>query len=98
MPDHFAGHQRICLRKSSQTKVRLEQVTFMELVIYNILYKIFEKKKKKKKGGVLYEFIVGKPPYYDYDLMKMYRSIEEGKLTFPDTISSKAKKLLKAMN
>ena len=39
-------------------------------------------------GAVLYEMLTGIPPYYNDDIPKLYKNIQEGKLTFPDTMSN----------
>ena len=47
------------------------------------------------EGTVLYEMIVGSPPYYDDDLKTMYRNIDEGNLIFPVTMSPEAQDLIR---
>ncbi len=41
-------------------------------------------------GAVLFEMLVGMPPYYNDDIPKLYKNIQEAKLTFPDTMSAEA--------
>ena len=38
-------------------------------------------------GAVLYEMLVGSPPYYSEDIPKMYAQINKGLLTFPNYVS-----------
>lgn len=49
-------------------------------------------------GAVLYEMLVGEPPFYNEDIPKLYKNVKEGKLTFPNDISKEAKNLLTVMN
>ena len=46
-------------------------------------------------GTVLYELMVGLPPFYDDDMRTMYKNIAYGKLKYPKYISLQAKSLLK---
>ena len=48
-------------------------------------------------GTVLYEMIVGSPPYYDDDLKTMYRNIDEGNLIFPLNMSVEAQDLIRVI-
>ena len=45
-------------------------------------------------GAVLYEFLVGFPPYYTENIKELYRSIRDAKLQVPKYISREAKDLL----
>lgn len=45
-------------------------------------------------GTVLYEFLIGEPPYFSDDIPTLYRNIKEGKLKFPKNISENAKSLI----
>ena len=45
-------------------------------------------------GTVLYEFIIGEPPYFSEDIPTLYRNIKEGKLKFPKNVSENAKSLI----
>ena len=47
------------------------------------------------EGTVLYEMIIGSPPYYDDDLKTMYRNIDEANLIFPSNVSSEAQDLIR---
>ena len=38
-------------------------------------------------GAVLYEFLIGEPPYFSDDIPTLYRNIKEGKLKFPKNLS-----------
>lgn len=38
-------------------------------------------------GAVLYEMIVGEPPYFSDDVSTLYNNISHSKLTFPKTVS-----------
>ena len=38
-------------------------------------------------GAVLYEMLTGIPPYYNDDIPKLYKNIQEAKLDFPDNIN-----------
>lgn len=45
-------------------------------------------------GAVVYEMLIGEPPYFSDDIETLYSNIQYGKLTFPKTVSQKAKSLL----
>ena len=45
-------------------------------------------------GIVLYEMLVGIPPYYNDNIKILYQNIEKGKLKIPKYLSSEAKKCL----
>lgn len=45
-------------------------------------------------GCVMYEFLVGEPPYYTDDIPELYRNIKEAKLRFPKGVSEEAKSLI----
>ena len=49
------------------------------------------------EGTVLYEMIIGSPPYYDDDLKTMYRNIDEANLIFPSNVSSEAQDLIRVL-
>ena len=46
-------------------------------------------------GAVLYEFIVGAPPYFSPEIPELFKKIKEGKLEFPKGVSPEAKDLIK---
>jgi len=48
-------------------------------------------------GVVLYEMLVGIPPYYNDNIKILYQNIEKGKLKIPKYLSSAAKKCLVKM-
>lgn len=48
-------------------------------------------------GILMYEMIVGQPPFVDDDPMEIYQQIVAGKLTFPRFIDPKAKSLIKKL-
>lgn len=45
-------------------------------------------------GAVLYEMLVGEPPYYSDDITTLYLNISSSKLTFPKSLTNEAKGLL----
>ena len=49
-------------------------------------------------GAVLYEMLTGVPPYYNDDIPKLYKNIQEAKLTFPDTMSPEVIDLITVHN
>ena len=46
-------------------------------------------------GTILYEMLVGLPPYYDNDLNTMYKNIAYGKLKIPKYVSVETRTILK---
>ena len=46
-------------------------------------------------GAVLYEFLVGLPPYYTENIKKLYENIRGAKLIIPNYLSSEAKSILR---
>ena len=48
-------------------------------------------------GAVLYEFIVGAPPFVSPELPELFRKIKEGKLEFPKGVSPEARDLIKVL-
>ena len=48
-------------------------------------------------GVVLYELIVGTPPYYSNNRDQLFNNIQRGKLVLPKTMSEEAKSLIKAL-
>lgn len=48
-------------------------------------------------GAVLYEFLVGLPPYYTENIKKLYENIRGAKLQIPQYLSPEAKTLLKKL-
>lgn len=45
-------------------------------------------------GAVLYELLVGKPPYFSEDVPTLFSNIKLGRLTFPWNVTAEAKDLL----
>lgn len=45
-------------------------------------------------GVVLYEMLVGIPPYYNDNIKVLYQNIEKGKLQLPKYLTNEAKKFL----
>jgi serum/glucocorticoid-regulated kinase 2 len=45
-------------------------------------------------GAVLYEFLIGEPPYFSDDIPTLYKNIKEGKLKFPKNVSENAKSFI----
>ena len=48
-------------------------------------------------GVVLYEMLIGVPPYFSVDRQQLFANIERGKLRIPTSLSSEAKDLLKKL-
>lgn len=48
-------------------------------------------------GAVLYEMLVGMPPFYTDNIKKLYKSIQTATLQIPSVISPDARDLLKRM-
>lgn len=48
-------------------------------------------------GVLIYEMLVGKPPFYDDDPMKIYRNVMDGVVDYPDYLDSRAKDLIKKL-
>lgn len=45
-------------------------------------------------GCILYEILVGEPPYYDDDMEVLYQNIQKGNLKFTGRISNEAKEII----
>ncbi|CAI2369649.1 unnamed protein product [Moneuplotes crassus] len=45
-------------------------------------------------GAIIYEMLVGIPPFYTKNRQKLYHNIQNGELDLPDTLSDEAKDLL----
>ena len=48
-------------------------------------------------GAVLYEMLVGTPPFFTDNLQKLYKNIQKETLSIPNVISSDAQDILKKM-
>ncbi|OMJ89130.1 hypothetical protein SteCoe_8756 [Stentor coeruleus] len=48
-------------------------------------------------GAVLYEMLVGTPPYYSNNNEELFNNIQKGKLIFPKNISENARNLIKML-
>ena len=48
-------------------------------------------------GAVLYEMLVGMPPFYTDNMKKLYESIQKAQLSIPSVVSPDARDLLKKM-
>ncbi|KAF1999021.1 Pkinase-domain-containing protein [Amniculicola lignicola CBS 123094] len=48
-------------------------------------------------GILVYEFLVGQPPFWDQNPMKIYEQIVEGRLRFPSAMSSSARDLISGL-
>jgi serum/glucocorticoid-regulated kinase 2 len=48
-------------------------------------------------GVILYEFLVGYPPYYSQNQEEMMRNIKYGTLVLPNFLSHEVKELLKKL-
>jgi serine/threonine protein kinase len=49
-------------------------------------------------GCVLYECLVGEPPYYSDDLPSLFENIRQGKLKYPKHVSEDARSLISVIN
>lgn len=49
-------------------------------------------------GAVLYEFLLGSPPFFSPEIPELFKKIKEGKLEFPKNVSPEAKDLIKVKN
>jgi serine/threonine protein kinase len=45
-------------------------------------------------GILIYEFLVGQPPFWDQNVMRLYEQIVEGRLRFPQTMSPAARDII----
>jgi serum/glucocorticoid-regulated kinase 2 len=45
-------------------------------------------------GAVLFEMLTGNPPFYNEDIPKLYKNIQEAKLEIPENINDEAADLL----
>ncbi|GAM82770.1 hypothetical protein ANO11243_007560 [Dothideomycetidae sp. 11243] len=48
-------------------------------------------------GILIYEFLVGQPPFWDQNPMKIYEQIVEGKIRFPSAMSQDARDIISAL-
>lgn len=48
-------------------------------------------------GILVYEFLVGQPPFWDQNPMKIYEQIVDGKLRFPSAMSPPARDLISGL-
>lgn len=48
-------------------------------------------------GILIYEFLVGQPPFWDQNPMKIYEQIVEGKLRFPSAMSESARDIIQGL-
>ena len=48
-------------------------------------------------GVLLYELLIGVPPYYSHSREELFRNIEKGPLKMPSSISESAKSLIVAV-
>ncbi|PSK42424.1 hypothetical protein B9Z65_4338 [Elsinoe australis] len=48
-------------------------------------------------GILIYEFLVGQPPFWDQNPMKIYEQIVEGKIRFPSAMSSDARDIISGL-
>lgn len=48
-------------------------------------------------GTVLYEFLVGEPPFYSDDMQILHKNIKDGVLKFPNYVSENAKNVIKKL-
>lgn len=48
-------------------------------------------------GILVYEFLVGQPPFWDQNPMKIYEQIVEGKVRYPSAMSSEARDLISGL-
>ncbi|KAF2224223.1 kinase-like domain-containing protein [Elsinoe ampelina] len=48
-------------------------------------------------GILIYEFLVGQPPFWDQNPMKIYEQIVEGKIRFPSAMSADARDIIQGL-
>ena len=48
-------------------------------------------------GILLYEFLIGSPPFWDENPMKIYSKIVDGHIPYPEEMSENAKSLIRAL-
>ena len=48
-------------------------------------------------GILIYEFLVGQPPFWDQNPMKIYEQIVEGKIRFPSAMSEDARSVISGL-
>lgn len=48
-------------------------------------------------GCILYEMLVGEPPYYDDDMEVLYQNIQKGNLKFTGRMSNEAKEIIQLL-
>ena len=48
-------------------------------------------------GAVLYEFLIGHPPYFAPEISEIFHKIKEGKIGFPKNFPHEAKDLVKVI-
>ena len=48
-------------------------------------------------GCVLYEMLIGEPPYFDEDIEKLFDNIKNAKIKFPSFVSKNSKNLINSL-
>lgn len=48
-------------------------------------------------GILIYEFLVGQPPFWDQNPMKIYEQIVSGKIRFPSAVSAEAQSIISGL-
>jgi len=49
-------------------------------------------------GTVIYELLIGRPPFYSEDFGELYQNIKKGSLCFPSKLSKEVKNLITVIN
>ena len=95
---HFAGHPTTLLLRLSTTSLMAKVLTgenslriFGKLMDYNVV-------SRWSYGVLLYEMLVGQPPFDGDDEDELFAAITNNPVTYPKTLSKEAKDICKGVS
>ncbi|KAL9103192.1 MAG: hypothetical protein Q9163_001758 [Psora crenata] len=94
-------HQGIAYRDMKPENMLLDAEGHLKLVDFGFAKKVMHRHGVAvdwwSLGILLYEFLVGQPPFWDNQPIKIYEKIVEGKIKYPPSLSQEAKELIGAL-